>query len=99
MLSLIYPVRLDFDKPIMKYPNITRFVCGASNDLVPNLQHPEHPVPLLKSSSRRFRLAAGTADRVRQCEVRSQTRIPMDRGFDCLCLLTPFAIGECHEGI
>jgi arylsulfatase A-like enzyme len=47
-LSLIYPVVIDFDKSIMKYPSITRYVGGASNDLVPNLQHPENPVPLLK---------------------------------------------------
>ena len=32
----------------MKYPNIKRFVGGASNDLVPNLQHPDNPVPLLR---------------------------------------------------
>ena len=47
-LSLIYPVIVDFDKSIMKYPSITRFVGGASNDLVPNLQRPDNPVPLLK---------------------------------------------------
>jgi arylsulfatase len=41
-------VILDFDKTIVKYPNITRFPGGASNDLVPNLQHPENPLPLLK---------------------------------------------------
>lgn len=39
-LSLIYPVVIDFDKSIMKYLSITRYVGGASNDLVPNLQHP-----------------------------------------------------------
>jgi arylsulfatase len=38
---------LDFDKSIIKYPNIKRFVGGASNDLIPDLQHPENPVPLL----------------------------------------------------
>jgi hypothetical protein len=32
----------------MKYPNIKRVPGGASTDLVPNLQHPENPVPLLK---------------------------------------------------
>jgi arylsulfatase len=48
VLSLIYPPILDFDKTIMKYPNIKRFPGGASTDLVPNLQHPENPVPLLK---------------------------------------------------
>jgi hypothetical protein len=51
VLSLIEPVILDFDKTIMKYPNIKRFPGGASNDLVPNLQHPENPLPLLKDQS------------------------------------------------
>jgi hypothetical protein len=59
VLSLIYPVLLDFDKSIMKYPNITRFVGGASNDLVPNLQHPEHPVPPLKEQLDRIRVGGG----------------------------------------
>jgi arylsulfatase len=36
-----------FDKSIMKYPSIKRFPGGASNDLVPNLQHPENPVPAI----------------------------------------------------
>jgi arylsulfatase len=43
----------------MKYPNITRFVGGASNDPVPNLQHPEHPVPLLKEQLERIRVGGG----------------------------------------
>jgi arylsulfatase A-like enzyme len=47
VLSLIEPVILDFDKSIMKYPNIKRFPGGASNDLIPNLQHPDNPLPLL----------------------------------------------------
>jgi arylsulfatase len=37
----------EFDKSIMKYPSIKRFPGGASNDLIPNLQHPENPVPSL----------------------------------------------------
>jgi arylsulfatase A-like enzyme len=48
VLSLIYPVLVDFDKSIMKYPNIKRFPGGASTDLKPDLQHPDNPVPLLK---------------------------------------------------
>jgi hypothetical protein len=48
VLSLIYPPLVAFDKSIMRYPNIRRFVGGASTDLVPNLQHPDNPVPLLK---------------------------------------------------
>ena len=47
VLSLLYPAMIDFDKSIIKYPNITRFPGGASNDLVPNLQNPSNPVPLL----------------------------------------------------
>jgi arylsulfatase A-like enzyme len=38
---------LNFDKSIMKYPNIQRFPGGASNDLIPDLQHPKNPVPAL----------------------------------------------------
>ena len=49
-LSLLEPVIVDFDKSIIKYPNIKRFPGGASNDLVPDLQHPENPLPLLKDS-------------------------------------------------
>jgi arylsulfatase len=40
-------VILEFDKSIMKYPSIKRFPGGASNDLKPDLQHPENPLPLL----------------------------------------------------
>ena len=46
--SLIDPVIIAFDKSIMQYPNIKRFPGGASTDLVPDLQHPDNPVPLLK---------------------------------------------------
>jgi hypothetical protein len=35
----------EFNKSIVKYPNIKRFPGGASNDLIPNLQNPEHPLP------------------------------------------------------
>ncbi len=41
---------VDFDKSILKYPNIKRFPGGASNDLVPDLQHPDNPLPLVKDS-------------------------------------------------
>jgi len=59
VLSLIYPVIIDFDKSIMKYPSIQRFVGGASTDLVPNLQHPENPVPLLKDQIERLHIGGG----------------------------------------
>ena len=44
-LSLIYPVLIEFDKSIVKYPNIERIPGGASNDLVPDLQTPWKPLP------------------------------------------------------
>ena len=44
-LALLYPVLIDFDKSIVKYPNIKRAPGGASNDLVPNLKDPANPVP------------------------------------------------------
>jgi arylsulfatase A-like enzyme len=56
VLSLIYPVIIDFDKSIIKYPNITRYVGGASTDLVPDLQHPSNPVPLLKDQIDRLHI-------------------------------------------
>lgn len=37
----------DFDKSIIKYPNIRRFPRGASDDLRPNLQNPANPVPAM----------------------------------------------------
>jgi hypothetical protein len=48
-LSLLEPVIIDFDKSIIKYPNIKRSPGGASNDLVPDLQHPENPLPLMQN--------------------------------------------------
>jgi arylsulfatase len=47
VLALIYPVVIDFDKSIISFPSIKRFPGGASNDLRPNLQNPNNPVPLL----------------------------------------------------
>jgi arylsulfatase len=47
VLSLAEPVVVGFDKSILKYPNIKRLPGGASNDMLPNLQHPEDPVPLM----------------------------------------------------
>jgi hypothetical protein len=42
-----YPALLEFDQSIVRYPSIKRFPGGASNDLVPDLQHPDNPLPLL----------------------------------------------------
>jgi arylsulfatase A-like enzyme len=47
VLALIYPALIEFDKSIIEFPSIKRFVGGASNDLRPDLQHPDNPVPLL----------------------------------------------------
>ena len=47
VLSLVYPVLIEFDKSIIKYPSITRFPGGASDDLQPNLQNPTNPVPAM----------------------------------------------------
>jgi arylsulfatase A-like enzyme len=45
--ALFSEALLEFDKSIIKYPNIERFPGGASNDLIPDLQHPKNPVPAL----------------------------------------------------
>lgn len=42
-----FPALIDFDKSIIKYPNIRRFPGGASTDLRPNLQDPSNPVPAM----------------------------------------------------
>ena len=47
VLSLVYPVLIDFNKSIIKYPSIARFPGGASDDLRPNLQNPANPVPAM----------------------------------------------------
>ena len=46
--ALIGPVMLDFDQSIVRYPSIKRFPGGGSTDLIPDLQHPENPAPLVK---------------------------------------------------
>ena len=51
VLALVEPVVLEFNKTIVKYPNIKRYPGGASNDIMPNLQTPENPVPLLDMSN------------------------------------------------
>jgi arylsulfatase A-like enzyme len=58
-LSLLQPVMADFDKSIIKYPSIKRFVGGGSNDLVPDLQHPDDPVPLLKNQIEHLKNVGG----------------------------------------
>jgi arylsulfatase len=43
--SLVGIPLTEFNKSIIKYPNIERFPGGASNDLKPNLQNPKIPLP------------------------------------------------------
>jgi hypothetical protein len=43
--SLVDIPLTEFNKSIIKYPNIERFPGGASNDLKPNLQNPKIPLP------------------------------------------------------
>ncbi len=57
--ALITPVIVEFDKSIMKFPNIPRFVGGASTDLEPNLQHPENPSALERRNRKNARLRHG----------------------------------------
>src|SRR5262249_40776268 len=47
VLALVYPVILELDQSIVKYPSIKRYPGGASNDIVPDLQHPENPIPMI----------------------------------------------------
>jgi arylsulfatase A-like enzyme len=47
ILSLMYIPLMEFDKSIVDFPNIKRFPGGASNDMQPNLQHPNDPLPLM----------------------------------------------------
>jgi arylsulfatase A-like enzyme len=44
-LSLLSVPLTEFNQSIVKYPNITRFPGGASNDTIPNLQNPANPLP------------------------------------------------------
>lgn len=43
--GVIDPILMEFDQSVIKYPNIKRYSGGASTDLIPNLQHPENPLP------------------------------------------------------
>jgi arylsulfatase len=57
--ALIDPVIIAFDKSIIKFPNIRRSPGGASNDLRPNLQRPDDPVPALKGNSEPHTVGSG----------------------------------------
>jgi arylsulfatase A-like enzyme len=55
--SLLDLPLLAFNKSIIKYPNIKRFPGGASTDLLPNLQQPENPVPVLDDTKPTMRMS------------------------------------------
>ncbi len=44
-ISLLDIPLSEFNKSIVQYPNKKRFPGGASNDMIPNLQNPENPLP------------------------------------------------------
>jgi len=59
LLALVYPVLIDFNKSIMKYPSIRRSPGGASNDLRPNLQDPANPVPAMEPAKQYHNMGNG----------------------------------------
>jgi len=46
-LSLLEAPLMEFNRSIMKYPNLARFPGGESTDLLPNLANPKDPLPAL----------------------------------------------------
>ena len=59
VFSLVDVPLTEFNKSIVKYPNIKRFPGGASNDLIPNLQNPANPLPYADPSGIPRRGAGG----------------------------------------
>ena len=47
LAPLVSVLQMEFDKSIVDFPNIKPFPGGASNDMVPNLQDPANPLPLM----------------------------------------------------
>jgi len=47
--GIIGQVMLGFDETVAKFPSIQRYPGGASTDLIPNLQNPADPAPMLKN--------------------------------------------------
>jgi len=58
-LALLYQPLIEFDKSIVKYPNIKRAPGGASNDLVPNLKDPANPLPSANPNNHPQTVGAG----------------------------------------
>jgi hypothetical protein len=52
-LSLIDIPLTEFNKSIVKYPNIERFPGGASNDMILNLQNPGPKLPIIGGTTAR----------------------------------------------
>ena len=58
---------MEFDKSIVDFPNNKRFPGGASNDMNPDLQHPNNPVPLMDLKKTIFAIgSAGLARKGQQ---------------------------------
>ncbi len=47
VLAPLCPVLIEFDKSVTEYPSIKRCPDGASNDLRPDLERSDNPVPFL----------------------------------------------------
>jgi arylsulfatase len=62
VLALIYSAVIDFNKSIVEFPSIKRYPGGASNDLRPNLQNPENPLPLIDMKKPPRVKAGGASD-------------------------------------
>ena len=58
VISLLTPVIQEFDQSIVNFPNKKRFPGGASNDMNPDLQHPDNPVPLMDLKKTIFAIGA-----------------------------------------
>jgi hypothetical protein len=58
-LSLTQQALAEFDKSIVDFPSIKRVPGGASNDMIPNLENPENPLPTMdfKKPSRAMPMA------------------------------------------
>jgi hypothetical protein len=60
---------MQFNKSIVKYPSIARFPGGASSDLLPNLQNPANPLPLLGDLDKVPKVASRVGDTLLDCEL------------------------------
>src|SRR5438445_12587004 len=70
----VYPVLIEFDQSIMKYPSLKRFPGGASNDLMPNLQDPDRKSTRLNSSHANISYAVFCLKKKNKQRYRAYTR-------------------------